>query len=155
MMKLKKLARWILVLGLASPLLAGAADAGAPFAQPVTQGDITFVSGGIGMDERQALDDVARDYNLKLVFAEKGSGAYMADVKLAIVNAKGRTILESVSDGPWFLVKLMPGRYKITAEAMGQSLTRHVRVGSRLTTRHLYWTPHDKTDAATPGNGGQ
>ncbi len=153
-MKLKKLSRWIMVLGLASPLLAGATDAGAPLVQPVTQGDITFVSGGIGMDERQALDGVARDYNLKLVFAEKGSGAYMADVKLAIANAKGRTILESVSNGPWFLVKLMPGRYKITAEAMGQSLAQHVRVGSRLTTRHLYWAPHDKTDAATPGNGG-
>ena len=156
-MKRKNLAHWILALGLAGPLLAGAADSGMPIVQPVTQGDITYVSGGFGMDERQALNDVARDYNLKLVFAEKGSGAYVADVKLAIANAKGQKILEAVSEGPWFLVKLTPGRYKVTAEAMGKSLTQQVRVGSRLTTRNFYWAPHDKkgADAAMPGNGGQ
>ena len=154
-MKLKNLAPWIVALGLAGPLPLAADSGVPPLIQPVTQGDITYVSGGFGMDERQALNDAARDYNLKLVFAEKGSGAYVADVKLAIADAKGRTILEAVSEGPWFLVKLMPGRYKVTAEALGQSLTQQVRVGSRLTTRHLYWVPHDKTDATPPMNGGQ
>lgn len=141
-MKLKNLAHWILVLGLSGPLLSGAADfdLGAPVPQPVTEGGVTYVSGGSGMEERQALDEVAGNYNLKLVFAEKGSGAYLADVKLLIMNMKGQKILETVSDGPWFFVKLAPGRYKITAEVEGQSLVQQAKVGGgRLTQLHFYW----------------
>jgi len=139
-MKLKNLARWILVLGLSGPLLAGAADSSAPILQPITEGGITYVSGGNGLEERQALNEVTGDYNLKLVFAEKGSGAYVSDVKLSIMNMKGQSILEAVSDGPWFLVKLAPGRYKITAEAEGQSQVQQAKVGGgRLTQLHFYW----------------
>lgn len=139
-MKLKNLAHWILALGLAAPLLAGAADSGAPVLQPVTQGGMTYVSGGFGLGERQALNDVAGDYNLKLVFAEKGTGAYLSDVKLSIVDMKGQKVLEAVSDGPWFFVKLAPGRYTITAGPEGENRVQQVRVGGdRLTTRYFYW----------------
>lgn len=139
-MKLKNMAHWILVLGLSSPFLAGAADSSAPYLQPVTEGGITYVSGGNGMEERQALDEVAGDYNLKLVFAEQGSGAYLADVKLLIMNMNGQKILEAVSDGPWFFVKLTPGRYKITAESGGKSQAQQAKVGGgRQTQLHFYW----------------
>ena len=89
-MKLKKLAHWILVLGLSGPLLADAADSSAPILQPVTEGGITYVSGGNGLEERQALNEASGDYNLKLVFAEKGSGSYLADIKLSIMNMRTR-----------------------------------------------------------------
>ena len=139
-MKLKNLAHWILALGLSGPLLAGAADSGAPTLQPVTEGGITYVSGGNGLEERQALNEVTGDYNLKLIFAEKGSGAYVSDVKLSIMNMKGQKILEAVSDGPWFFVKLAPGRYKISAEAEGQSQVQQAKVdGGRLTQLYFYW----------------
>lgn len=140
-MKLKNLAPWMLALGLSGPLLAGAADSGAPTLQPVTEGGITYVSGGNGMEERQALNDVAGDYNLKLVFAEKGSGAYVADVKLSIMNMKGQKVLEAVSDGPWFFVKLASGRYKITAQTAGQTQTRQAKVvRGRLAQVYFYWS---------------
>jgi hypothetical protein len=140
MMKLKNLAHWILVFGLSGPLFAGAADSSAPVLQPVSEGGITYVSGGNGMEERQALNEIAGDYNLKLVFAEKDSGAYHSDVKLLIMNMKGQKILEAVSDGPWFFVKLAPGRYKITAEVKEQSLVQQATVGGgRLTQLHFYW----------------
>ena len=139
-MKLKNLAHWILVLGLSGPLLAGADDSSAPILQPVTEAGITYVSGGIGLEERQALNEVTGDYNLKLVFAEKGSGAYVADVKLWIMNMKGQKILEAVSDGPWFFVKLAPGRYKITAESEGKSQVQQAKVGGgRQIQLHFYW----------------
>ncbi|MHB1214889.1 MAG: hypothetical protein ACYCY9_07885 [Thiobacillus sp.] len=139
MMKLKNLAHWILALGLAAPLPAGAADS-TPVLQPVTQGGVTYVSGGFGLDERQALNDVAGNYNLKLVFAEKGTGAYLSDVKLSIANMKGQKILEAVSAGPWFFARLTPGRYKIIAGPEGKNRVQEVRVdGSRLTTRYFYW----------------
>jgi hypothetical protein len=141
MMKLKKLTHWILVLGLSGPLLAGAADSN----QPVTEDGITHVSGGFGLEERQALSDVSGDYSLKLVFAAKGSGAYVADVKLSITDMKGQKILETVSNGPWFFAKLAPGRYKITAEAAGQSQVQQVTVGGgRQAQLHFYWRMSDE-----------
>ncbi len=140
-MKLKKQAHWILVLSLSGPLLAGAADSN----QPVAEGGIPHVSGGFGLEERQALSDVSGDYNLKLVFAAKGSGAYIADVKLSIADMKGQKILETISNGPWFFAKLAPGRYKTTAEAAGQSQVQQVTVGSgRLAQLHFYWHMSDE-----------
>ena len=125
---------------MSGPLLAGAADSSEPVLHPVTEDGITYISGGNGLEERQALDEVAGDYNLKLVFAEQGSGAYLADVKLVIMNMKGQKILEAVSDGPWFFVKLAPGRYKIAAESEGQSQVQQTKVGGgRLTQLHFYW----------------
>ena len=64
-MKLKNLAHWILVLGLSGPLLASAADSSEPVLQPVTENGITYISGGNGLEERQALDEVSGEYNLK------------------------------------------------------------------------------------------
>lgn len=147
-MKLKNLAPWILVFGLSGPLLADAADSSAPIPQPVTEDGITYVSGGNGIEERQALNEIAGDYNLKLVFAEKGSGAYLADVKLSIMNMKNQKILEAVSDGPWFFAKLMPGRYKITATVEEESLVQKTKVGGgRLTEAYFYWRASDSSRA--------
>jgi len=139
-MKLKNLAHWILVLGLSGPLFSAAADSSEPVSQPVTENGITYVSGGNGLEERQALNEVSGDYNLKLVFAEKQSGSYLADVNLSIMDMKGQKVLEAVSDGPWFFAKLVPGRYRITAEIAGQTQVRQVRLGSgRLSQVYFYW----------------
>ena len=139
-MKLNNLSHWVLVLGLTGPLLCGAADMSAPVLHPHTEGNITYVSGGFGLDERQELDAAAKDYDLKLVFAGKGSGEYLADVEVSIANMKGEKILEAMSEGPWFLVKLPAGRYKISVESAEHTLVKQARVtGKRLTQLHFYW----------------
>jgi hypothetical protein len=139
MMKGKILAPWILILGLASPLLAGAADSDTTLVQPRSEGGVTYISGGVGEDEREALAATANEYDLKIVFADTGSGAYLADVRVSIVNMKGKKILEAVSDGPWFFVNLPTGRYKITAMAGGRSSVQQTTVsGGRLTQLHFY-----------------
>jgi hypothetical protein len=153
MMKFKIPAHWLLVVSLAGPLVVGAADLSTPTLQPLTEGGITYVSGGFGIDERQDLDAVAKDYNLKLVFAVKGSGAFLADVKVSIAGMKGQKILDAVSNGPWFMVKLPAGHYKITAAVDGKSLVHTVTViGGRHTQLHFYWRDDDapETEPAFP-----
>lgn len=99
-----------------------------------------YVSGGIGEDEQQALQAEAANYNLRLSFAEKGSGAYLSDVKVTIRNAADATILAAVSEGPWFFAKLLPGRYRITVEADGQPQTRTVILTPGQAMKlHFYW----------------
>jgi hypothetical protein len=57
------------------------------------------------------------------------------------MNMKGQKVLEAVSDGPWFFVKLAPGRYRITAESAGQTQARQVKVGGgRLAPLYFYWS---------------
>jgi hypothetical protein len=139
-MKFKILTHGLLIVGLAGPLVAGAADLIMPTLHPHSEGSITYVSGGFGIDERQAMDAVAKDYNLKLIFAEKGSGAYLADAKVSIVGMKGQKILDAVSNGPWFMARLPAGHYTITAAIEGKSLVRKATVtGGRHSQVRFYW----------------
>ena len=117
------------------------ATGAAPHAmQQATQEGIAYVSGGIGMEEREALQAAAKDYNLKLVFAEKGSGAYLADVKVVIADGRGVKRLDAESEGPWFLAKLPPGRYKVTAETGGRRLVQSATIGNKGRAElHFYW----------------
>ncbi len=41
---------------------------------PVTEGNISFIGGGIGAGQAQAMKNLRKDYNLLLTFAVKGSG---------------------------------------------------------------------------------
>jgi hypothetical protein len=90
---------------------------------------IPYVSGGIGLDEREALTRMSPDYNLKLSFAVT-SGNYLGDVPIVIRDAGGKVVLEAVSEGPWFLTKLPPGKYNVTAKLMGQIQQRSVQVSA-------------------------
>lgn len=104
-----------------------------------TTGGISHVSGGIGDDSIAKLESLARDFNLKLVFALQ-SGNYVTDVKVVIANAKGKTLLDATSAGPWFLAKLPAGNYQIVATFEGKAVKRSVTVGkAKLQTVDFRW----------------
>ncbi|UUZ63619.1 carboxypeptidase regulatory-like domain-containing protein [Polaromonas sp. P1-6] len=69
---------------------------------PKTEDGITYVSGGIGAGQAQAMKNMRKDYNLQLTFAEKGTGEYLADIKVNLQDAMGKKVLETVSPGPLF-----------------------------------------------------
>jgi hypothetical protein len=101
---------------------------------------VPHVSGGIGEDEQQALQAEAANYNLRLSFAEKVSGAYLSDVKVTIRNAADAIVLSAVSEGPWFFVRLAPGRYRITVEADGQPQIRTITLTpGQSMKQNFYW----------------
>lgn len=106
---------------------------------PVTEGNISYVGGGIGAGQAQAMKSLRKDYNLLLTFALKGSGEYLADVNLDIQDAKGKKILETVSPGPLFYAKLPQGKYKITAEYHGKALTKSTDIKKSGVARDLYF----------------
>jgi hypothetical protein len=102
--------------------------------KPQTQGDVTFVSGGVGGDERSVMQAIRADYNLSLLFSVQGSGEYLSDVKVSVTDAKGNTLLETVSDGPMLLASLKPGHYNVTAELDGQVAHKKATVGNKQRT---------------------
>jgi len=98
-----------------------------PVEQKVYQG-IPYVSGGVGLEEREQFAAIGKNYNLKLVFAFK-SGAYLSDVKVDISDSIGKKVLSAIAEGPWFFTALPPGKYTITATMMGKEKLNKVNIG--------------------------
>lgn len=94
-----------------------------------TAGGISYVSGGVGTDSLDRLNSLAGDFNLKLVFA-MNSGNYVSNVGVVIADAAGKTLLDTRSDGPWFLTRLPAGNYHVVATFAGHAVKRQVAVGA-------------------------
>jgi hypothetical protein len=108
--------------------------------QPQTQGDVTFVSGGVGGDEQAAMQAMQSDYNLSLLFSVQGTGEYLSDVKVSITDAHGNVFLETVADGPKLFANLKSGRYLITAaDQNGRVQHKTATVGNRRTSLSFTW----------------
>jgi len=104
-----------------------------------TAGRVSYVSGGVGTASLDRLGSLARDFNLKLVFALK-SGDYVSDVKVTIADAAGKQLLDTTSEGPWFLAKLPAGNYQIVATLAGNAQKRSITVGAeKLKTIDFRW----------------
>ncbi len=94
----------------------------------IRQGEVAALHGGVGEEARAAMQAKAAEYNLRLTFAAKGSGAYLSEVKVTIRNAGGQTVLDTVASGPWLFARLPQGRYQVAASAFGQTLTQQLSV---------------------------
>jgi hypothetical protein len=105
-----------------------------------TAGDVSYVSGGVGVSSREALEQAKKDFNLRLLFAYARSGEYLSNIGVKIVDRSGNTILDAVSDGPFFYAKLPAGSYRVSADNAGQVQTRSVRVpASGAAVADFYW----------------
>jgi hypothetical protein len=111
-----------------------------PTLQAQRQGNVTFISGGAGDEDRQTLQSVKSQYNLRLQFALQKSGEFLADVNVTVVDGQGRTILDTNSDGPLFYAQLPAGHYKLTVTNQGQAQTRSIAVSaSGAQAIDFYW----------------
>ena len=97
------------------------------FCMEVRAADVPYISGGVGADAREELLAKEKEYNLKIIAAEK-SGDYLANVKVVIESARKEQVLDTTMEGPILLAKLAPGTYTIRATSDGQMLTRTVTI---------------------------
>jgi hypothetical protein len=109
-------------------------------------GEVEYMSGGIGLDESQAMAQAARQWPLALEFAvQSGSrGEYTADVAVLIRDAQGRTTLQTTADGPFLLVRLAPGRYTVEATLAGKTQRRSVTVAAKQPAKAIFVWKADK-----------
>lgn len=118
----------IIVTSLAYPRFAFSEEASVVQLQTAASG-IEYVSGGVGVAEKNAMEALRKNYNLRLTFARPRSGAYLVDVKVMIENGKKEKVLNVVSHGPLFFAKMPAGTYKVTAEFEGNSQAKTATVG--------------------------
>jgi hypothetical protein len=103
------------------------------------QGDVSFVSGGVGLDESKALQQAQSQWPLSLRFTGPGS-EFLADVNVRIVDAHNSEVLNTSSSGPYMLVKLRPGRYTVHARYKDQEQTKAVTVAAKGSAKSaFYW----------------
>jgi hypothetical protein len=108
--------------------------------QPQTQGNVTFVSGGAGDEDRAELKQMENQFNLRLLFAARGSGDYLAGVNVTLDDGKGNAVLDTISDGPIFYAHVPAGHYKLTVSSQGQSQSANVTISAGGATRqNFYW----------------
>jgi hypothetical protein len=92
-----------------------------------TTQDRPFVSGGITPDEVADLRTKQPFYNLSVLTAAR-SGAYLASVKVRIVDAQSTPVLETVMDGPYLFVDLVPGKYQLELVNEGETQKRTLTI---------------------------
>ena len=105
------------------------------------QGSVSYVSGGIGVDEAKAMEKAESRYPLTVEFVHKlgnGHAEYLAGDDLVIRDTKGRIDLNTVTDGPFLLANLPPGKYEIDATDNGKSEHRTVRVKANAPARVVF-----------------
>ena len=109
----------------------------AHFKEGISHG-IAYMTGGVGVDERADMARTARDFNLKLVFAEP-SKPYLADVRVEIRDKSGTKLIDTSSDGPWFFARLPEGQYQVTVDHAGKKEEKTVDTGTSLQTLTFFW----------------
>ncbi|KAE8754592.1 carboxypeptidase regulatory-like domain-containing protein [Paraburkholderia madseniana] len=103
------------------------------------QGDVPYVSGGVGQDESTALKRARSHWPLSMQFIGPGSD-FLADVHVRIVDAHNNEVLQADSLGPFMLVKLRPGRYTVHATYKDRDQTKTVSIASKGSTQAaFYW----------------
>lgn len=132
-------------------------DAGMPetaVLQPKTQGDVTYLCGGVGTEEVAYMKTQAKDYDMMLTFATR-KGDYLADVNVNIADAKGNSVLQTNCDGPIMLVELpRSGTYHVHADTAGYQQDHTIKVSTgrsaRVATAVMSWP---QQVAETPATG--
>lgn len=137
---------WMRYLKLASMILALLGAVHAPAAEKVrTQYNVSFVSGGVGIDSEERLKGQEKEFNLKLVFTLV-EGNYLADVDVVIRDASGSTVLRHETPGPLFMARLPRGTYNVSATYEGKTHSRRVTVSDRLRTEYFRWPSNPLID---------
>jgi hypothetical protein len=108
-----------------------------------SQGSVTYLTGGIGQDESDAMKRAASRYSLAIEMSSPAGprAEYVADVKIDIRDQRGVTVLSTTSDGPILLANLPPGRYTIIADKNGKSQQRNIVVGPNARPRVKFSFP--------------
>jgi len=108
-----------------------------------TTNDISWVTGGIGKEERADLQRLSPEFNVKLLFASS-EGHFFGDALVEVLDASGAVLLTAEAEGPFMYVQLPAGDYSVNATA------REVTKTAKLTAtadgqaeRRFFWDYSD------------
>lgn len=126
--------------------MAATTEAAATPALPPAQhqGNITYLSGGIGSDQSAAMKQAMHDYPLSLEFVGRtktNGNEYLADLRVKVEDAHGKTLVSTEAQGPFMLLSVPAGHYIVTASHDGKAERRSVDIGNGTHAHEMFvWT---------------
>src|SRR5205823_10905269 len=98
--------------------------------QETVQGSGAYISGGVSSDEADAMKAAAANYPLTLELAVAGPqrDPYIADARVEIRDLQGNAVLNTTTEGPFLLVRLPSGTYKLDVRWNGAEKEATVQV---------------------------
>ena len=88
---------------------------------------VTFITGGVGADERAELKGQFKEYTCRIVLANK-KGEYLYRAEVSIRDSENKEVLKTKMCGPWLLVNLAEGKYTIAVCHKGATQTLSVAI---------------------------
>lgn len=89
---------------------------------------------GVGLDERESAERVP--YTLRLEYAQ-ADGHYLGGVDTVIADGAGNQVVAVRCPGPWVLVDLPVGRYRVTATLNGKPKSFGVTISGAKRVRQV------------------
>ena len=116
--------------GLMLALASSVAAAQSALPAEKTSHSVAYVSGGVGLDESSAMKAARQSFPLSVEIFSSASGRneYTSSVPVTISKPNGEVVFDDVTDGPYTLLRLEPGRYVVKATYNGQTQQRRVKV---------------------------
>lgn len=103
---------------------------------------ISYISGGVGEEESQAILTESKQWPLLLELSqlENGRGVWIFGAMIKILNTMNQVIFDAQSDGPYILINLTAGQYQIEASYQGSIQKKSVLIqGSGLQKLAIFW----------------
>lgn len=92
------------------------------------QGNVTFVTGGVGDEEKAVFSQIRRDYNLHLMNSGR-DGGFTGDTNVRIFDKSGNEVVNAIA-GPLFYAQLPRGSYTVEVTNQGVIQKKNVSVSS-------------------------
>lgn len=108
------------------------------------QGNISYVTGGIGKDESDALRVTQANYNLRIMNADK-SGHFSGDTRIVISDLQHNALLDAIS-GPLFYANLPKGKYIVEGYGQEQMKKQTVTIANGKSAHVRFVWPEDMSD---------
>jgi hypothetical protein len=103
---------------------------------------ISYITGGVGEGEAQAILSEAKQWPLLLEMSqlENGRGVWIFGATINILNDKSQSIFNAQADGPYMLINLEAGTYSIQASFNDVQQTRSVAIKAGGSQKiNLFW----------------
>jgi hypothetical protein len=111
------------------------------------QGEYTFITGGIGDDERGFLEAQAPKYPIQLVLRNNGQLVDSKEILIRVKNVSGELMVEAKALGPFFYINPpASGRFTLEAQWGAQSITMTKDLVGRRYLNLVFDFTNPKTD---------
>ncbi len=103
---------------------------------------ISYITGGVGEGETQAILAEAKQWPLMLEMSQldNGRGVWIFGATINILNDKNQSIFNAQADGPYMLINLDAATYSIQASFNGVQQTKSVVIKAGSPQKiNLFW----------------